>query len=102
MNQIETARILIRPYRPSDADSVWQVLRRKEIYDTTYAIPRNYPRERVDWWIQFVESARKNRTSYEFGMFDKHTGAYLGNCGVINVQPALRSGAISYFVNPDC
>ena len=32
MNQIETARILIRPYRPSDADSVWQVLRRKEIY----------------------------------------------------------------------
>ena len=35
-------------------------------------------------------------------MFDKHTGAYLGNCGVINVQPALRSGAISYFVNPDC
>ncbi len=59
MNQIETARILIRPYRPSDADSVWQVLRRKEIYDTTYAIPRNYPRERVDWWIQFVESARK-------------------------------------------
>lgn len=48
MNQIETARILIRPYRPSDADSVWQVLRRKEIYDTTYAIPRNYPRER---WI---------------------------------------------------
>ena len=54
MNQIETARILIRPYRPSDADSVWQVLRRKEIYDTTYAIPRNYPRERVDWWIQFV------------------------------------------------
>ena len=75
MNQIETARILIRPYRPSDADSVWQVLRRKEIYDTTYAIPRNYPRERVDWWIQFVESARKNRTSYEFGMFDKHTGA---------------------------
>ena len=87
MNQIETARILIRPYRPSDADSVWQVLRRKEIYDTTYAIPRNYPRERVDWWIQFVESARKNRTSYEFGMFDKHTGAYLGNCGVINVPP---------------
>ncbi len=49
-----------------------------------------------------MESARKNRTSYEFGMFDKHTGAYLGNCGVINVQPALRSGAISYFVNPDC
>ena len=86
MNQIETARILIRPYRPSDADSVWQVLRRKEIYDTTYAIPRNYPRERVDWWIQFVESSRKNRTSYEFGMFDKHTGAYLGNCGVIKAD----------------
>ena len=42
MNQIETARILIRPYRPSDADSVWQVLRRKEIYDTTYAIPVSY------------------------------------------------------------
>lgn len=101
MNQMETARMLIRPYRPSDADSVWLVLRRKEIYDTTYAIPRNYPRDQVDWWIQFVENARKKRTSYEFGMFDKHTGVYLGNCGIINVQHPLRSGVISYFVNPD-
>ncbi len=101
MNQLDTKRMLIRPYLPSDADRVWLVLRRKEIYDTTYAIPRNYPRERVDWWIQFVENARKNRTSYEFGMFDKHTGAYLGNCGIINIQQAMRSGAITYFVNPD-
>ena len=43
MNQLDTKRMLIRPYLPSDADRVWLVLRRKEIYDTTYAIPEIIP-----------------------------------------------------------
>lgn len=101
MNQLETKRMLIRPYLPSDANDVWLVLRRKEIYDTTYAIPRNYPRERADWWIQFVENARKNHSSLEYGMFDKSTGHYLGNCGIINIQQAMRAGALTFLVNPD-
>ena len=101
MTQLETQRMILRPYLPSDGDSVWLVLRRKEIYDTTYAIPRNYPRAHVDWWFQFIESCRKNRTAFEFGMFEKQTGVYLGNCGIINCQHAMRSGAVSYFVNPD-
>lgn len=40
----ETPRLLIRPYRLEDGDAVWRVVRRPEIYATTYAIPRNYPR----------------------------------------------------------
>ena len=52
----KTARFLIRPYKPSDADAVWEVVSQKEIYDTTCAIPHPYPRERVDWWIQFLKN----------------------------------------------
>jgi ribosomal-protein-alanine N-acetyltransferase len=98
---VETGRLIIRPYRLADGDAVWRVVSREEIYRTTYAIPRDYPRSRVDWWIAYVENARKHGTGYEFGMFEKDGGAYVGNCGLINVNPNLQSAAITYHVAPE-
>lgn len=100
-NYIETPRLLLRTYVPQDGDAVWAVLSRREIYATTYAIPKDYPRPQVDWWFRFLSSARRNKTGFEFGIFDKLTNTYVGNCGIINVQNSLHCGAISYFVNPD-
>lgn len=97
----ETPRLFIRPYRLEDGDAVWRVVRRPEIYATTYAIPRNYPRARVDWWISFVKNSRVNGTGYEFGFFEKESGRYFGNCGIINVRKDLFSGSITYFADPD-
>lgn len=100
MKKLATARMLLRPYQKEDGDAVWQVISRPEIYATTNAIPRDFPRERVDGWFAFLDSARRNRTGYEYGMFDRATGAYLGNCGIVNVNPRQFSGVLSYFVNP--
>lgn len=97
----KTERLIIRPYRAKDAEKVWQVLRRPEIYATTYGIPPNYPRARVDWWFSFAANCRKNGTAYEFGIFEKESGGYLGNCGIMGVRRDLSSASIAYFVNPD-
>ena len=97
----ETKRLIIRPYETDDVDAVWQVVRREEIYTTTYAIPKDYTRERVEWWISFVENCRKNGTSLEFGMFDKKSGRYIGNCGLINIKKQHKSADICYFIDPD-
>ena len=97
----ETERLWIRPYCKADADAVWHVLRRPEIYDTTAYIQWDYPREKVDWWITFVQNAAQNGMGYEFGLFAKADGHYVGNVGVINVHRENYSGAITYFVRPE-
>lgn len=98
---IETQRLIIRPYTLKDTDAAWHVLSHPLIYPTTYAIPKNYPRERVIWWIQYVDANIKNGSSYEFGIFDKQTGEYIGNCGIINILAPHKSGMITYFIDPE-
>ncbi|HIR03778.1 MAG: GNAT family N-acetyltransferase [Acutalibacteraceae bacterium] len=94
----KTARFLIRPYKPSDADAVWEVVSQKEIYDTTCAIPHPYPRERVDWWIQFLKNTAKNGTGYEFGIFQRTDKRYIGNVGLINLSQRHRRAEVCYFI----
>lgn len=100
MTTLSTSRMILRPYRPQDADAVWQVISRPEIYATTNAILKDFPRDRVEGWFALLENTRRNRTGYEFGMFERRTGAYVGNCGIVNVNPRQFSGVLSYFINP--
>lgn len=100
MSVLTTSRMILRPYLPNDGDAVWRVISRPEIYATTNAIPKDFPRARVDLWFAFLESARRNHTGFEYGMFESTTGAYVGNCGVVNVNSRQYSGVLSYFINP--
>lgn len=99
--RLETARMIIRPYTKDKTESVWRVISHPMIYPTTYAIPRNYPKNRVGWWFQCIENNYRNGTSYEFGMFDRLTDEYIGNCGIINIFAAHKSGMITYFIDPE-
>ena len=96
-----TPRLLIRPYTIADTDQVWRVVRSPAVYATTAYIPRKYPRSRAEWWIRMVRSSMDNRTSFEFGMFERDTGAYVGNVGVINVRKDARLASIAYYVDPE-
>ena len=96
-----TPRLLIRPYTIADTDQVWRVVRSPDIYATTAYIPRKYPRSRAEWWIRMVRSSMENRTSFEFGMFERDTGVYVGNIGIINVRKDACLASIAYYVDPE-
>lgn len=100
-NRIQTKRLTLRPYVASDGDAVWEVVRRPEIYPTTTSIPKDYPRSRVDWWFSFQMSARQHGTGYEYGLFDRETGAYIGHTGLCNVRKDQRSAVLTYFIHPE-
>ncbi len=95
-----TDRLLIRPYTSADVENVWRVASSPLVYQTTAYIPRRYPRSRAEWWIRMVRSSMDNRTAFEFGMFERATGAYVGNMGVVNVRKDARIGSIAYYVDP--
>ena len=99
--RFETAGLLLRPYHSGDAGEVWRVIRKPEIYATTAFIPKNYPRPRADWWIRYVNTAIKNRTGYELGIFDRETGRYFGNVGLVNVRREMKSASVAYHIDPE-
>lgn len=96
-----TPRLVLRPYTKRDIDAVWHVVQSPKIYATTAYIPREYPRKRVEWWFGMLQSAIRNRTGYELGMFDRRSGEYVGNMGIINVKRESRAASIAYFVAPE-
>jgi ribosomal-protein-alanine N-acetyltransferase len=57
----ETERLIMRPYETQDAESVFKVVRLREIAETTISLPHPYPRETVDWWISFVRGEHGKR-----------------------------------------
>ncbi len=96
-----TERLIIRTYEESDADSIVRIVNNEGIYRTTYAIPRDYSKKRAKWWIKYLHSTAKNKTGFEYGMFLRSNGEYVGNMGIINISSAHNRGDITYFVNPN-
>lgn len=98
---METIRLRLRPYEIQDADAIYKVVKRKEVYNTTLMIPHPYPRENVAWWIHFINRNIDYGSSYEFGIFNKASGRYIGNIGVANISKKNNSAELTYFIDPD-
>lgn len=98
---LETERLVLRPYCPEDAENVFRVVSRKEVAATTLLIPHPYPRENVDWWINYLNSCRHKGTACELGMFTKDSGTYIGNSGFQAILAKHRNAEVGYFIDPD-
>ncbi len=96
-----TERLVIREYKKSDLNSFLQVIRQPEIYVTTYGIPRDYPKRRAKEWFRFIKNNIKTMQSYEFGMFLKTSGRYIGNVGLINLSKKHNHADISYYIDKE-
>lgn len=94
-----TERLLIREYNKNDIDDFLRIVRQPEIYATTYGIPREYSRSRAKNWFKFIKSNIKAMQSYEFGMFLREGGRYIGNVGLINVSMEHNHADISYYID---
>ena len=96
---LETKRLLLKPYEFDFVDEVYEVVKQKEIADTTVMIPHPYPRGVVEQWISYLQHSFKNGTAYEFAVFLKEDNRYIGNCGFVSVSQAHRNGEVGYFID---
>lgn len=97
---LETERLILRIYRAEDAHEIFRVVSQKMIAATTIMIPHPYPRETVDWWIGFIRENMEKGEAYEFGLYRKSDGRYIGNCGLIGISETHRSAEFAYFIDP--
>lgn len=97
----ETERLLIREYRKSDLDAFLHVVRQPEIYATTYGIPREYTRHRGKWWLKMIRQNTMMGSAFEYAVFLKESGQYIGNVGLINIAGEHCRADISYYIDRD-
>lgn len=98
--RIMSERLLIRQYCLDDAEGVHHVISNEKISSNIPMIPYPYPRETVDWWINFVNSRIENKTAYEFGIFLRVNQQYIGNCELRISKSNEKIAYIGYFIDP--
>ena len=96
---LETERLLLKPYEKEFADDIYEVVKHKEIADTMVMIPHPYPREVVDRWISYLQKSFEQGKAYEFAVFLKENGRYIGNCGLVTISKNHRNAEVGYFID---
>lgn len=96
---LETERLLLKPYEINFADEIFEVVKHREIADTMVMIPHPYPREVVDSWISYLQASFEKGNAYEFAVFLKSTDRYIGNCGLVAINHKHRNAEVGYFID---
>ncbi len=99
--EFTTERLTIREYRRSDLDDYIAVTSQPEIYKTTYGIPKEYTKKYGRRYFRIIRENLNSMRAFEFGMFLKSNGRYLGNIGLINICLAHKHADISYYIDKD-
>lgn len=96
---LQTERLILKPYKLEYADEIFKVVKQKEIADTTVMIPHPYPREAVDQWIHYLQRSFEQQTACEFAIFLKGDNRYIGNVGLVTISKKHKSAEVGYFID---
>ena len=92
--------ILLRPYRPDDAASVYEAAR-ESVNEVGIWLPwchAGYTLAESKKWIKTCGENWNKGTAYEFAVLDSQTGRYLGGCGLNHIDPAYKTTNLGYWV----
>ncbi|MBQ1074665.1 GNAT family N-acetyltransferase [Micromonospora sp. C31] len=92
--------LLLRPWRATDADAVHRACQDPDIQRWT-TVPRPYLPEHAHRFV--TEAATTDWAAgiaAPFAVCDAATGELVGSCGLVSIDPILRSGEIGYWTAP--
>jgi len=96
---LKTERLILRPFRPEDAESVNSLLQDPAVSSTTLNVPHPYDLEMADKWI-----------ASQYGEFERGEGVRFAVCleegsliGAIGIHLTLRHhrGEVGYWIGKD-
>ena len=93
---LETPRLLLRPFRLSDATDVQRLAGEAAIADTTLTIPHPYEDGMAEAWIVTHGPAYASRESVVFAILDR-ADALVGAIG-LRLEPAHRRAELGYWI----
>ncbi|ETT69624.1 acetyltransferase [Paenibacillus sp. FSL R7-277] len=94
---IETERLRLRLFKPTDAKDVSYHCNNYNIYKSTLTLPYPYPLEcAVDWIANHKQNFHLDKM-YDFAITDKADGQLYGAVGLSN-HPSHHNGEIGYWI----
>ncbi len=96
---MKTERLIIREYKKKDINDLCRVFSQPQVYAMTCGIPRMCNSFWGEWWIGAVHLNARQHTAWEFGVFLRDSGQYIGNIGIINVDLQNKKGDVTYIID---
>ncbi|MEW6264332.1 MAG: GNAT family N-acetyltransferase [Thermodesulfobacteriota bacterium] len=91
-------RLLIRPFKSSDADDLYRHVQDEAIARWTLRIPHPYPRDGARKFIrQSMYNRRRSRTQ-DFGIVPASTGKVIGAVSLMNINLTDKSAELGYWL----
>lgn len=97
MHTIRTDRLLLRPFRMSDAEAVARLCDNERVYRGTLSLPHPYTVACAEAWIAGQEENIRLERGYEFAIVDRASGELYGCVGLFQ-NAANRSGEAGYWI----
>ncbi|MGW0432917.1 GNAT family N-acetyltransferase [Micromonospora sp. NPDC003197] len=92
--------LLLRPWRPADADAVYRACQDSDIQRWT-TVPSPYLMEHAVGFVSTMAPAGwAQQTFAPFAVCDAETGEVLASCGLVTIDPVLRSAEVGYWTAP--
>src|SRR5260370_6068976 len=106
--ELKTKRLLLRPWRPEDADSIYRICQDPEIQRWT-SVPSPYERSDAETFVRrIVPDGLAYGTDAVFGIFERETGIIAGAIGLhgitaedVSGMSRVRQAELGYWANPE-
>lgn len=98
---LETARLRLRPYTLADALIVAQLAGRKEIADTTAAIPHPYSEQHARDFFKRSGEEWKEGKGVVFALVTKHGEQMIGAVGLHQIDREHRQAEMGFWIAVD-
>ena len=102
--QLTDGSLLLRPYRPSDAEPLYKAVRESlpELLPWMPWAHPDYSLEESKKWIELCAQTWAKGKEYNFVILDAKTSSLLGGCGLNQVKRRAHSANLGYWVRSKC
>ena len=98
--QLTDGRILLRPYRLTDTEPLYEAVR-ESVVELEAWMPwcdASYSRLQSESWLKCCDKAWAEGTAYEFAIMDSKTNGFLGACGLNQINKGDKIANLGYWV----
>lgn len=97
---IETARLVLRPFRDDDAPALVRELGVKAVADGTLRVPHPYPPERAAEFLAMLPERHAAGKAMHWAVTERHGGRLVGGAG-LTITAAHRRAELGYWIAQD-